>query len=67
VSRRTIASIRRPEPHLYHQDPDAPGTCVHCHLIRSNDVHVDALPATHPDARARDNAILGEREDQADG
>jgi hypothetical protein len=62
MSRRTAATIRRPEPHLYRQDPDAPGTCVRCHLIKANDVHVDQLP-DNPDAAAHDRAVLGEKDE----
>lgn len=34
--------------HLYQTDPDAPGTCAVCHLIRANRAHIDALPPTDP-------------------
>lgn len=39
MSHRSIATIHRPPPHFYRNNPDAPGTCQRCHLIRGNDVH----------------------------
>jgi hypothetical protein len=63
VSRRTTATMRRPNPHLYQQDPDAPGTCVHCHLIKRNEAHVDQLPAVDPAVVEHEHRRLGERED----
>lgn len=45
MARRTIATLRRPDPHEYVEDPDAPGTCATCHLIEANKLHDPDLVA----------------------
>jgi hypothetical protein len=42
---RTTATIRMPGPHPFADDPDAPGTCRHCHLVPGNRVHDDQAVA----------------------
>lgn len=40
MARRTIATIKRPTPHVF-VTGDAPGVCGRCHLVERNAVHVD--------------------------
>lgn len=52
---RSIATIRRPDPHDYYDDPEARGTCKHCHLIKKNNVHdPDAVAAWRRDQAYHD-------------
>ncbi len=55
------------KPHRPIPDPDAPGTCSRCHLIRKNGAHdPDRIAAVEADAQDRQDAMrsrLGERED----
>lgn len=66
MARRTAATIRRPGPHRYREDPAAPGTCQQCHLIEANGVHDDdaAAQAENEAAtrRAERDRRLGERD-----
>ena len=45
MARRTIATLKRPDPHDYVEDPEAPGTCKTCHLIEVNKLHDPELVA----------------------
>jgi hypothetical protein len=36
-----------PAPHTYHEDPAAPGTCVHCHIVAKNASHDPVAVAEH--------------------
>ncbi|XTZ18164.1 hypothetical protein ACQSSU_12720 [Micromonospora echinospora] len=44
MSRRTIATVRRPEPHRYAEAPSIPGRCT-CGLPEANNVHDEAAVA----------------------
>lgn len=63
MSRRTAATIRRPRPHLYEEDAHNPDTCARCHLIRSNDVHIDADQLPDNPTADTDARRLGERQE----
>lgn len=62
MSHRTVATIKRPGPHLFVNDPDAPGTCLRCHLLRKNESHVDHLPDTDPAVTALEARRTGDRD-----
>jgi hypothetical protein len=47
MSRRTIATIPRPEPHEPEPDPDAPGRCRRRHLMDTAGVHSAKAIAAH--------------------
>lgn len=63
MARRTVATIRRGEPHKPVEDPDAPGCCVRCKrpMDMANDMHVEVEdpppPAPEGDVSSR---IVGE-------
>ncbi|RLK13299.1 hypothetical protein DER29_4316 [Micromonospora sp. M71_S20] len=44
MSRRTIATVRRPDPHRYAAAPGVPGRCT-CGLPEANGVHDEAAAA----------------------
>lgn len=55
MSRRTAATIPRPDPHLPVPDPENPGCCRRCHLIDAAGIHSTKAIAAHQaelDARA---------------
>lgn len=56
---RRHSTAARAKTHLWLEDPDVPGTCVHCALLRANDVH--QLPATDPAAADLEARRMGER------
>lgn len=63
MSRRS-STLQRGNPHVPHEDRDAPGCCIHCHrpMGAPNDMHVTQLPATDPAVRTTEARRLGERD-----
>jgi hypothetical protein len=57
---RTTKTLRRPAPHSWDEDPAVPGTCVHCHLPRPNEVHDEARLAELHDAQDEHRRRTGE-------
>lgn len=64
MSHRTAATIQRGQPHVPREDPDVPGTCIHCHrtLGLPNDRHVDQLPTVDPDITAAEHRRIGDHD-----
>ena len=63
MSRRS-ASLARGLPHIPHEDPDAPGCCVHCGrpVALANDMHIDEYPPVDPAVRTEEARRLGEHD-----
>ncbi|SCL16453.1 hypothetical protein GA0074692_6826 [Micromonospora pallida] len=63
MSRRTIATIRRPDPHPYQESDQTPGCCHRCRLPEANGVHdqaaVAALEADRDAAQAEQLRRIG--------
>lgn len=47
MSLRTIATLRRPEPHEPEPDPGDPLICARCRLLIRNQLHDPDLVAAH--------------------
>lgn len=62
MARRTVATIHRPDPHDYDEDPDAPGAC-RCRLLQRNDVHSAQRIAAHRAELATQAARLAAAQD----
>lgn len=71
MARRTLATIERPGPHVFDEDPDVPPDWkgqrfCRCRLREDDSVHVTAqqlvadLPPASPEAKELDARILGE-------
>lgn len=63
--RRSSAVSRRVRPHVAAEDPQAPGCCSTCGVrmdLRSNELHLDQLPAVDPDIVAAEHRRLGEKD-----
>jgi len=63
VRYRPWSFTKRPDPHRYEENPDAPGTCQRCPLIRRNEVH-DEDRLAELEALAADRAREGAAEDR---
>lgn len=51
-----MTRTRRPTPHRFRPDPDAPGNGLCCSLIKRNQVHDPELVAAHEAKTAPANA-----------
>lgn len=60
---RTIATIQRPDPHDFENDPAYPGCCRVCRLIEANGVHSAAAIAEHRAALAVKQARIHEAQE----
>lgn len=52
-----MPGVSRGRPHHYQQDPDTPGVCRWCPLIRANRIHDPDLVAQ---AEAEDHAVAAQ-------
>lgn len=63
-----MTGVSRVRPHHYREDPDTPGVCRHCPLIRANRIHD---PTAVAQVEAEDHAVAtavraqcGERDEE---